>query len=198
MRTLEARIDPEKQTTLKEAIEMMTVIDILLVTAIALMAWSMQFSGGQTDLAGLRTQSQSQTEDALTIVRAIRGSNRDDLQDRRLKGYREAVSQAQERKEVDDRTIDQAISDLDQMNQGRERTVTMIQQQQDYTAAIEQLVGQLRAFVNEIHDSFTNHARKTRTESIELENRIRELDKEISSTSQQLEDLAVQTGAYHR
>ena len=177
---------------------MLTVIDILIVTTIALMAWSMQFTGGQNDLANMRTQSQSSTEDALTIVRAIRGSNRDDLQDRRLEGYREAVSQAQERKEEDDQTIDRAISEIDMMNRSRERTVSQIEAQQEYTTAIETLVGQLREFVGDIHDSFTIHARKTRTEAIELENRIRDLDKEISSTSQQLEDLAVQTGAFHR
>ena len=195
--TLVVQTDLENQAAQEEVIEMMTVIDIVLIIGIVMMAWGMQSAGAQTELTGLRSQTSNSAEDALSMVRMIRGSNRDELQEQRLQGYRSAVAQSEQRIGEHEVAIDNAVKSLESAIESRSIAIAEIQDQHERTVYIQSMVVELESFVQDLLASHKFDANKTRSEANNLEDRIRDLEGQISSTNQQLEDLCIKTGAYH-
>jgi chromosome segregation ATPase len=167
-----------------------TAIDILLIIVILAMTWGLQQTSQVSNETRMQIGSTNKTDDALTIIRAIqRPGSQNELSERRLKSYRDAVSQSQERIDTDDDDLDAGVEEFNESINKRNKIIDGLDLHHQKSIEFIEDVTDLNTAIHEINGALRTEANQARSNNIAVENRIRDLETRSRDTAHNIEEV---------
>jgi uncharacterized coiled-coil DUF342 family protein len=168
----------------------MTAIDILLILVIIAMTWGLQQTNQMVNDSKIQMNTPNKTEDALNLIQTIqRPGSRDELSERRLKSYRDAVGQSQDRIDSVDDELDSAVEKFDASIQSRSHIIDDLDAHNEKSIEFNEDVNDLNIAIHEINNVLRTETNEARSNNIAIENRIRDLETRSRTTAHHVEEV---------